>query len=134
MANPDLANYRTRNGHTAFHIANCWSAADDPAVEALSMHLFYFFKDKGADLSSLNAYRKSVLHYVPIHTEKKIRAIIEAGVRLRPDAEGQTELHLTIRRLDWKLSDIKCLLRYGAFKNINAQNNKGRTPLDFYLK
>ncbi|PYI21199.1 hypothetical protein BO99DRAFT_454463 [Aspergillus violaceofuscus CBS 115571] len=124
MANPDLANYRTRNGQTAFHITNCWSAADNPTVKAPSMRLFYFFKNKSTDLSSLNAYGKSVLHYIPFYAEKKIRAMMKAGVRLRPDAEGQTELHLTMRRLDWELSGYQVLVA----------DNKGRTPLYFYLK
>ncbi|PYI14649.1 ankyrin [Aspergillus violaceofuscus CBS 115571] len=131
---PDLANYRTRDGHTAFHLAKCWSAADDPAVEALSMRLFYFFKDKGADLSSQNSHGKSILHYIPFHDEERFCAIMEAGARLRPDAEGQTELHHSMREPDWELLDVKFLLRQGASKDINAQDNKGRTPLYFYLE
>ncbi|RAH42217.1 ankyrin repeat domain-containing protein [Aspergillus brunneoviolaceus CBS 621.78] len=131
---PDLANYRTQDGNTAFHLAHCWGTADDPEVEALSMRLFYFFKDKGADLSSLDSHGKSILHYVPFFNGKRFCAMMEAGVRLRPDSQGQTELHLTMRRPDWELRDVRFLLTQGATKDINAQDNKGRTPLYFYLE
>ena len=61
---PDLANYRTKDGHIAFHLAMCWRVDDeDPEVEAHSTQLLHFFEEKGADLTSLDCYGKNILHY-----------------------------------------------------------------------
>ncbi|KAL3255786.1 hypothetical protein ABHI18_008043 [Aspergillus niger] len=136
---PDLANYRTKDGQTAFHLANCWSSysPEDPEVEAHSMRLFHFFKEQGADLSSLDDRGRSILHYTLPHYEGMIPrfcTFMEAGAQLRADAQGQTELHLTLHNPDWELVGLRFLLAHGADKDINAQDNKGRTPLYYYLE
>ncbi|OJJ65907.1 hypothetical protein ASPBRDRAFT_49366 [Aspergillus brasiliensis CBS 101740] len=136
---PDLANYRTNDGETAFHLANCWSTynPEDPEVEAHSMRLLNFFKEKGADLNSLDKTGKTILHRTLPHHESMIplfRTLMEAGAQFRPNSEGQTELHLTFSDPDWHLIGPKFLLAQGAHKDINAQDNKGRTPLYFYLE
>ncbi|PYH67424.1 ankyrin repeat domain-containing protein [Aspergillus vadensis CBS 113365] len=135
---PDLANYRTKDGQTAFHLTNCWSSSHyDPEVEKLSMRLLYFFKEQGADLSSLDGQGKSFLHHILPHHEDMIplfRTLMEMGAQLRADAQGQTELHLTLHNPDWKLVGLRFLLAQGADKDINAQDNKGRTPLYYYLE
>ncbi|GCB26004.1 ankyrin-1 [Aspergillus awamori] len=136
---PDLANYRTKDGHTAFHLARCWTSynPENPEVEVHSMRLFRFFKEKGADLNSLDNRGQSILHAsLPRHESDvpRFRTLMEAGAQLRPDAQGQTELHLTLRNPDWELVGLRFLLAQGGDKDINVQDDKGRTPLYFYLE
>ncbi|GKZ21747.1 hypothetical protein AbraIFM66951_008790 [Aspergillus brasiliensis] len=135
---PDLANYRTMDGHTAFHLADCWRVDDeDPEVATHSTSLLHFFKENGADLSSLDRYGKSILHTTLPHHESMFPwflTLMEAGAQLRPNAQGQTELHLILDEPDWNLVGPRFLLAQGAGKDINAQDNKGHTPLYSYLE
>ncbi|GLA02053.1 hypothetical protein AnigIFM60653_001347 [Aspergillus niger] len=135
---PDLANYRTKDGHIAFHLAMCWRVDDeDPEVEALSTQLLHFFEEKGADLTSLDRYGKNILHYALPQNENMFpwfRTLIEAGAQLRPNAQGQTELHLILDEPDRNLAGPRFLLAQGANKDINTQDNKGRTPLYHYIQ
>ncbi|KAI3008957.1 hypothetical protein CBS147346_2392 [Aspergillus niger] len=136
---PDLANYRTKDGQIAFHLANCWSSYDpeDPEVGAHSMRLFNFFAEQGADLSSLDDKGRSILHHTLPPNEGMIPrfcTLMEAGAQLRADAQGQTKLHLFLRNTNCELVGLRFLLAHGADKDINAQDNEGRTPLYFHLE
>ncbi|GFN18216.1 hypothetical protein AtubIFM55763_004619 [Aspergillus tubingensis] len=134
----DLANYRTKDGHIAFHLANCWLIDDeDQEVKAHSTRLLHFFVEKGTDLSSLDRYGKNMLHYTLPQNENMFpwfRTLMQAGAQLRPNAEGQTELHLILDNPDRNLVGPRFLLAQGADKDINAQDNKGRTPLYYYIQ
>ncbi|OOF90312.1 hypothetical protein ASPCADRAFT_135268 [Aspergillus carbonarius ITEM 5010] len=121
-----------------FHLASCWRFYEhNPSYEARSIRLLHFFKEKGADLSSLDTLGKSVLHHRILTRWVEIshlRVLIEAGVQLRPNAQGQTELHLTLERQGSDLAILDFILAQGADNDINTQDNKGRTPLYFYIE
>ncbi|PYH30916.1 ankyrin repeat domain-containing protein [Aspergillus neoniger CBS 115656] len=114
----DLTNYRTKDGHIAFHLTNCWLIDDeDQEVKAHSTRLLHFFVEKGTDLSSLDRYGKNMLHYTLPQNENMFpwfRTLMQAGAQ---DLVGP-----------------RFLLAQGADKDINSQDNKGRTPLYYYIQ
>lgn len=136
----DLANYRTTDGTTAFHLASCWQSSvyeEEAEVEVVSLRLLHLFKQKGADLSSLDRSGRSLLHHTLPRNQEHHRwfcRLIEEGAQFRPNAHGQTELHLAVSFIHRYRACVDFLLAHGAGKDINTQDNKGRTPLYMYIE